>query len=819
MSGGANDSPARNALQGHLNANLSLKKKISWFNSLREVVQKGALTAKATIDDIRGESASNAKQEMWIARAPFSFWRLADHDSADKERSFIKRPINDSYTPRSATISLRRHMPRHTASTSLFRSASRASLGNRLSGVNEIELSVKDEQDSPSASFHKKRNSMADSLVGSLRDLGRKASKHMSPIPSARLPAQCPLPSSPVSIPIPAPAPLTIDFGRMSFMSSTFNKGVITKTGERKRSADSDNVINSASDDPFAPHFRGHSDAHLGPLTPGMLEIPRGSLDFGLFDFSPSPMPGTNHTIEVDGARDEQLRLFERSVMAQECRPQLRPMRSLAAMTNELPGGSLADDQALPQARSLQPQSLHGLDMRSASGWTASTTPTCPSDMEELTRQPGSGLGAYKTDGSTSFGPPSPTRTVRLPFRPKQKNNATDASISIGAGLLVGHTSSQHYPSSSCSPPASETFGSRRISGTEAPARSTTAPPKRHDSATAQDIACPWPIETPAPLVSQALSRRCHHGRDGSILTDYDEFKTQQLFGDNNSMELPEYDHVGYDPVDYDYVVHNHADSPVLSPDGSPHGGPLVAQLYQSIPSPQQSSPIARTTDVGEIFWKVAPDQWLPDSSNVSKEVGAISTHMRGGTGSIDDSVNEQERHQGSPQAHSASLESMSDQTIRMPNMGDRMEFELKRSARNMRYNALHPFESSGHSHGPHPESQQLAYVGPNSSSCSNDATVQLSHPTNASQETLLPQYIKPQGHDPQESEDSSVVSLPDAVWDVGQLLFEQPDPETPLQLQTVLGSPESGYDADDDSGVVETSNSKHSSGRIVHNA
>lgn len=52
-------SPARQALKGNLDATggseLSLKKKKSWFWSLRDAVQKGALQAKAAVDSFRGD--------------------------------------------------------------------------------------------------------------------------------------------------------------------------------------------------------------------------------------------------------------------------------------------------------------------------------------------------------------------------------------------------------------------------------------------------------------------------------------------------------------------------------------------------------------------------------------------------------------------------------------------------------------------------------------------------------------------------------------------------------------------------------------------
>ena len=59
----APSSPARQALRGKLDAagdaDLSLKKKRSWFGSLRDAVHKGALQAKTAVDTFRGDQHKN----------------------------------------------------------------------------------------------------------------------------------------------------------------------------------------------------------------------------------------------------------------------------------------------------------------------------------------------------------------------------------------------------------------------------------------------------------------------------------------------------------------------------------------------------------------------------------------------------------------------------------------------------------------------------------------------------------------------------------------------------------------------------------------
>lgn len=54
----AGSSPALDALKGNLkaaDAGLGLRKRKSWFGSMKDVVHKGALQAKAAVDSMRGE--------------------------------------------------------------------------------------------------------------------------------------------------------------------------------------------------------------------------------------------------------------------------------------------------------------------------------------------------------------------------------------------------------------------------------------------------------------------------------------------------------------------------------------------------------------------------------------------------------------------------------------------------------------------------------------------------------------------------------------------------------------------------------------------
>lgn len=60
-------SPARDALRSNLSAadtgtEPGLKKKKSWFGSMRDVFHKGALQAKGVVDSMRGEQTKNEEE-------------------------------------------------------------------------------------------------------------------------------------------------------------------------------------------------------------------------------------------------------------------------------------------------------------------------------------------------------------------------------------------------------------------------------------------------------------------------------------------------------------------------------------------------------------------------------------------------------------------------------------------------------------------------------------------------------------------------------------------------------------------------------------
>ena len=121
----------------------------------------------------------------------------------------------------------------------------------------------------------------------------------------------------------------------------------------------------------------------------------------------------------------------------------------------------------------------------------------------------------------------------------------------------------------------------------------------------------------------------------------------------------------------------------------SPHTGPLVPQIYQRINKTQESSPrsvrsrTTYTTGLGDAEYRFSFDNWLKDSSSApAPEEEPVTPHRRRMDMSLDSVSTTEERK--TPQISPATTN-----PDRTPSMGNRLDFDLKRSQRNMRYNAL----------------------------------------------------------------------------------------------------------------------------------
>lgn len=402
-------------------------------------------------------------------------------------------------------------------------------------------------------------------------------------------------------------------------------------------------------------------------LTPSdLLQLPRD--DFG-FSIPETPtIPAVKSGLQLDGANDE-TELFERSVeykdeSKKKENRRVKKMASLDAMAEECTSS--------PSSKS--PSKLSPVDLRrSRDQGSLTTIHSCPDDMPEITRQlahlqtPSAGhrdpmTGEWKSEDPfapgnvigdiASSGPPSPTQSVKLPFRPK---------ITVQP---AGSTEAKTYDDSDLATP--EGLKDDGVECMEDVRRDsvissvTTVKPMPSDATTTAAF------NTEAVMAAMGEKLQSRESLASTADSgEYGEFKTKQLFGDLSEPELPEY-------VD--------ADAPEkASIDTSLNRRPSVAQLYHRISKSQTPSPprcragTTHSADVGDVFWKFN----LKDRPEIFKDGRAAMRAAQDVPSDAFDSVESLAESDASPT------------TTSTPNMGDRLEFEIKRSFRNMRYNAL----------------------------------------------------------------------------------------------------------------------------------
>lgn len=549
-----------------------------------------------------------------------------------------------------------------------------------------------DEQEEPKG--HVRKNTLGRSLVGSIRSFGRKSALSMTTSPTkstkedrlspTRNAAAVPLPSLPMALP-PLPT-MHIDLGPSALMSESLQQD---EDNEIMRITNPQNLIRERPIPTYYTRLPGEGPddqqaclRKTESLTPSdLLQLPTD--DFGFRIPEDPTTPRTNLALQLDGTNDE-IEVFERSVEYKDSAKKkedrsIKKMVSLDAMAEECASS--------PTAKSRSKLSL-GDPRRCKDQMSNTTVMTCPNDMPDITRQiaqlqtPSAGhrdpnSGEWKSEDPfapsnaigdlASSGPPSPTRSVKLPLRPKitvQSAESTDpktfdeSELQTPEGLKDDGIEclEENFRESVASGNEPEQNMQLNLAAKTAAAAVTLS--------TNAAAAMANPPETHQPTASTIDSG------------EYGEFKTQQLFGDLGAPKLPEY---------------KDADSPEkTSHDVSLQRRRSVAQFYQRVSNSQTTSPprcrpgTTHPADVGDMFWKFN----LKDSPELSKYAGerfvqktpheSISSSNESSAGSDNIPTN------NSPN--------------RIPDMGDRLEFEIKRSARNMRYNALSDMEAtSGH--------------------------------------------------------------------------------------------------------------------------
>ena len=685
-----------------------------------------------------------------------------------------------SAKPMKAISSLRQHTPRHSSKKER---QSISSIIDRIDSVvegaegPERYVGETDGPMSTSTPIHNRRSSIAQSLRGSLRGLVRISSQKkkndarsdqiVQPAQSDA-PVQMLMPSSPIDVPAAAPL-LPLDFGIAGFvMSPTF--GVLPDaemTTTLLRLTDPANITTGV---PIV--YGAHTPAELhaavfqaSPFTPKtLLTIPSASYGDGTPPCPGTPMPGTNMPLDLDGANSERSQLFERGVECTDSRRDrktLRTMSSLSAMAEACAIAHRHDEAPViadpcTPAISVEPsngsagllgqpsagantsmQDLTGPAIPDERKGSLSTLWSCPSDMPRLSRQTSCqhvganmhGKSAALVDKAPAVsavaesGPPSPSRSVKLPLRLKAV--AVDAHSALDSNQ--GTTSVEDHaaaPAKVTTPRQPSTV--RLVDHTDSPASEREAIAQN-----AQNIASESGMASASsgnqPPCSSASSSESAESTDSAMM-DYDTFKGQIMFGNDGSSDRVDsarasspvyyeagddvardsprllnelaagfpalsdhgvssaFDYLEYDPLDLDSSSSDDQDTVSGL---SPHNGPLgpqlthISRLYHSNSHPGSSSPTRtsmRTTDVG---WLFTQEGWLGDAGR--ENAGAGSSQYRFPSISLDSNtdVSSHDSPEISP------ISPSSDQSGRMPSMGEYVDFEAARAARNARYNAL----------------------------------------------------------------------------------------------------------------------------------
>ena len=554
-------------------------------------------------------------------------------------------------------------------------------------------------EDSPSS--HKRRISVAGSLIGSIR---RKAgiappvsqAKEVSPERPAEI---VPLPSSPIDIPTFAPA-LELDLGPSGLMSPTFGR-----SPEKQRTQDTlkmTDPANIASARPQSYHVGVHDEllaisSHSISDKPA---TPRELLCFPTANLSPpsapaTPMSGTNQILELDGANSDKLQVFERSVTPsnEKERKELRTMRSLDAMAEACTVAHNNDEAAqVPELTELtNAQSTAGSPEAAASPWlevhtprrdarSASTVHSVPSDMPELTRQKPAQQHTLSEDQECitiedrilenpfadehafSSGPPSPIRSVKLPFRPK----ITVAVAEPGDDFI---------------------------------SKGKLTEDKEVGATDEGDAVTPGLSIIPSLVLESQLGlQRDRTDFEGLALVRSTTAASgpSKETGVSENQGLEDDTHIRFQELLKLDVIVLHEDDDVDScadEDGSAHAGPLVPQLFHRISNSKSPSPCSlrsRTTytaGLGDAEYKFTFDKWQQSLSDARAPDEEPTTPNRRSMDMSLDSVSSPDERK-TPQ-----ISPTSTNPNRTPSMGIRLEFDFKRSDRNMRYNALHQDE------------------------------------------------------------------------------------------------------------------------------
>lgn len=434
----------------------------------------------------------------------------------------------------------------------------------------------------------------------------------------------------------------------------------------------------------MATTVEGSPSMHNSPACP---KLTLTGLDFDtLLPGPPTPLPGTNAEMELDGCSND-LPVFERSVETPKGSAKGKIIRHLRSID------ALASDTNATAVRSSPQLAVTSLKRPSARRLASiSTVQTIPSDMQVLSRQANPQLqpepSPLDIESGHSNGTPSstdvqdPSNTSPLLTGLKQALGLERNERQVLGVPLLGEEVWLPIRTRADSP----------LRGPSTPPRSTCIMlekmPTASDTSTTDDN-CKIPTAV-WPRGSNQNVKALEAEDAESIITNYDEFKTQHLFGGDDDFEFPEYDNAFHTP---DRPLNQSTDGElgildfgkldeIHLTDGSPYSARSQSgkspRRWRSVPMHELYEPANRSceesiraTDVGSVFWRF--------DGNGSGREATINDPRAHGVSVNTTAVN-----------YAKDMESSNSESTSFKNlMGSRIDFELNRSERNMRYNAL----------------------------------------------------------------------------------------------------------------------------------
>ncbi|KAF7192021.1 Glutamyl-tRNA(Gln) amidotransferase subunit A, mitochondrial [Pseudocercospora fuligena] len=713
---------------------LSLTKKKSWFSSVKDTVARSATLARTTVDQWRID-AGGGKSYLSDADEYEDRVRDAGDGTASSRKSSSAggsaTPLRQTRaerdtpaTPKTAAESLRAQLFQSTAKTGKTDRKKRGALAKIVTSAptgpeafDHDPLEGVETTKTPVATIkgHGRKSSVARSLAGSFRTLGRRgtqSTKCGSPVkgslednlsPTTKQAASIPLPSSPVKI--PAPNLNRLELGSSGLMSTSFiHSPELERRSELLALTDPSwkhtqrvptyytKLPGEGPDDRPLLSASSSRDASLSSCE--LLELPTDDFGFSMPDEPATPatvLPGNSVRARFDGANDETA-VFERSVESKNSASKqkdkkLKKMGSIDALAEQC-ARAIGSPEGTSPAK--------GDKVKDMSRQT--TASVCPSDIPPLTRQMNQRIVELQSPSNGHRDPVSGPWQSEDPFAPAN----TVRGVSTG-----------RMPSSerTVELPLRPKIRVQSVNGSRP--RTIDISPDRTSEEDNIPLALLAQQKTKSRIVSEAPTNLC-------INIPYDEYERelrrkpsvadslQQLQDKTNDIDQHYAERKSRDSKPYCEESGENAET-TKSEQAEPRAheqtgdSPVATSIYQFISShassPHRNRPgTTHSPDMGKAFWKEvigASPQKSKEERKKTVQQWVQTQQTDAGTPGMQHSPRHSDEY---PDVVSISIDedrttpplSPQDSTPNVtPSMGDRLDFDARGSDRNMRYNAL----------------------------------------------------------------------------------------------------------------------------------